>query len=70
MHWGNTTQNMLAAAAEDLGGGDVLEHIYNLDRTATTNALKNSQNKIRIRTIEFTSRISQQITESYSIRNF
>jgi len=32
--WGNTTKNMIATAADDLGGGDVLQHIYELDRTA------------------------------------
>lgn len=43
VNWGNTTQNMLAAAADDLGGEDVLDHIYHLDRTADHSQVKSSQ---------------------------
>ena len=58
VNFGDTTQNLVAAAVEDLGSGDVLDQIYNLDRTADRSQVQKSNRQIRIRTIEFTSRIS------------
>jgi hypothetical protein len=55
---GDTTQNLVTEAVEDLGSGDVLDQIYNLDRTADRSQVQKSNRQIRIRTTEFTSRIS------------